>query len=357
MSSFDTFKPDWVSPPGETLRQVLSMQNIQQEELIDILGIDPINNFFNGLIPITEEIASSLETLVNVPAKFWIKRESLYRDSLKSFQEEHISWLERLPIADMVRWNWIPKGLDKAEKIKKCLDFFGVSSLNEWDELYHKKLSIVSFKTSSSFDTVPESVIAWLRKAELDTRDDKCSNWNADKLQNALPDIRALTRTSNPNIFLNRLKTILSECGVAFTVVKSPKGSRASGATYFTSPHRALMVLSFRYLSDDHFWFSLFHEIGHLLLHDKNAVFLEGRDIENNQEEEEANNFARDTLVPPCYQNEMLSFKSKDWKKIVRFSKKIGVSSGIVLGQLQFHGNIQYGHLGRLKVRYSWNSQ
>src|SRR5689334_2956597 len=121
-------------------------------------------------------------------------------------------------------------------------------------------------------------------------------------------------------------------------------------ATRFLSPSRALLLLSFRYLSDDHFWFTFFHEAGHLVLHSKKALFLEGG-AASTAEEREANEFSAATLVPPEFQNE-LERLSVDRHAIRNFAKKIGVSPGIVLGQLQFRGRARRNQLNTLRARF-----
>jgi Zn-dependent peptidase ImmA (M78 family) len=108
-------------------------------------------------------------------------------------------------------------------------------------------------------------------------------------------------------------------------------------------------------LTDDQFWFSFFHEAAHLILHRERRLFLEGIPEEHLQEENEANEFAASILVPPVARAEMMSLP-KDLKVILKFAKQIGVSAGIVLGQLQHAGRIPHGHFSRLKTRYKWTA-
>ena len=113
------------------------------------------------------------------------------------------------------------------------------------------------------------------------------------------------------------------------------------------------MLLSFRYLSDDHFWFTFFHEAGHLLLHGKNALFLEGDNIASTKEEQEANEFAAGILIPTEFQAALLSLPV-DGRDVIKFARLVGVSPGIVVGQLQHLGRIKPNQLNSLKRRYSW---
>jgi len=114
-------------------------------------------------------------------------------------------------------------------------------------------------------------------------------------------------------------------------------------------------MLSFRYLSDDHFWFSFFHEAGHLLLHGGNRIRLEGAGESIKKEEDEANDFAARTLIPVEH-HEALQDLQISHREIVRFAGHIGISPGIVVGQLQHKGRIPRSHLNGLKRRFKWVS-
>ena len=136
-------------------------------------------------------------------------------------------------------------------------------------------------------------------------------------------------------------------------IVRAPRGCRASGATRFLSANKALLMLSFRYLSDDHFWFTFFHEGGHLLLHSEKSLFLEGADMPSSREEEEANDFAARALIPLEFQP-LLAGLNADARGVIRFARQVGVSPGIVVGQLQHLGRVDRGQLNGLKRRFRW---
>ena len=172
-------------------------------------------------------------------------------------------------------------------------------------------------------------------------------------LSGFLPRLRALTRQKDPQVFVPRLRECCAENGVAVSVVRVPTGCRTSGATRFLSTDRALLLLSFRYLTDDHFWFTFFHECGHLLLHGQHELFLEGTATKIAAKEHEANEFAARTLIPVELQSALLALPP-DWRQVIRFAKQVGVSPGIVVGQMQHHRKIRRNQLNSLKRRYSW---
>jgi Zn-dependent peptidase ImmA (M78 family) len=136
-------------------------------------------------------------------------------------------------------------------------------------------------------------------------------------------------------------------------ILRAPQGCRASGATKFITKDKAMLLLSFRYRSDDHFWFTFFHEAGHLVLHDCSALFIEGANFITTAEEQEADKFSEDLLVPPEFQEEMRELPMEH-RKIMRFSKKIGISHGIVVGQLQHADVFPPDKMNFLKTRFVW---
>ena len=196
--------------------------------------------------------------------------------------------------------------------------------------------------------------MAWLRQGELQSLPIKCAPWDATHFREVLPELRSLSRRKDPSLFIPELRRRCAECGVAVVVVRAPTGCRASGATRFLSSDRALLLLSFRYLSDDHFWFTFFHEAGHLLLHGNRGLILEGIGAPTS-EEEEANDFAASALIPSPFQPELSTLRL-ELRAIASFARRVGVSPGIVIGQLQHQQRVARNHWNDLKVRFDWDT-
>lgn len=351
------FKPDWFSPPGDTIRQLINERGLTMREFSDQLNYssDFTEKLLLGHLSLTRDIAQELSTIFGGSQNFWLNRERDYRDDLARYLKlEKETWVKNIPYADLVRSGAVRATKSIEERISNCIEFFGVSSFEEWKTIYGNKLAKAAFKKSQSFESVPESVLSWLRQGELLARDMNCSNWDSEKFSDALIKARSLSRIKDPEEFLPQLQDLFAESGVAVVICKAPQNCRVSGAV-FPVNNKAVILLSFRYLSDDHFWFTLYHEAGHILLHGENGIFIEGADSISDKEEEEANRFAQNMLIPPEFQEEMQSLTVRDWKKLLKFSRKIGVSPGIVLGQLQHLQLIPHNQLNRIKVRYRWD--
>lgn len=356
----DIFQPYWASPPGDTMAEILEERNLSPIKFADQIGytVGHTNDLLHGNLPITIEIAEQLERILGVSATFWMNRESQYREDIARLQIKSPSsmderWLNEIPVKDMIQFGWLSSTHRHAEKMAECLRFFGVPNVAAWRETYHNILETAAFRTSPSFDSQSGAVAAWIRQGQIESTRIDSRDWDAERFQITLPSIRALTRKRNPSAFIPELQKLCAESGVAVVIARAPTGCRASGATLFLSPSKALLLLSFRYLSDDHFWFSFFHEAAHLVLHDKDALFLEGMEMCSAREEQEANEFAARTLIPEQFKLE-LSNLPLDGREVIRFARKVGVSPGIVVGQLQYLGLINPRQLNNLKTRYSW---
>lgn len=144
------FTPDWVSPPGDTIADILEERDWTQIDLAYRLGYSTkhISLLINGKAPINEETALKLERVLGSTAAFWLKREAQYRAGLASKEEETrlkewISWLDQLPVKELMNQGVIPKcnliAKNKPGVVKNLLQFFGVASPEEWQKCYGRK--------------------------------------------------------------------------------------------------------------------------------------------------------------------------------------------------------------------------
>lgn len=356
----DEFTPDWASAPGESIADVLDERGIPLEAFAKALRCTPAraDALIRGHAVITPDIARLLASVLGGSAQFWERRESQYREDLRRLEaasaSENQDWLRELPLTDMVDFNWIRPQPTKDRQIETCLEFFDTPNVATWRKRYGAVIEQAAYRTSPSFESTPAAVAAWLRRGEIAAAAIQCAKWDSRRFSDILPQLRTLTREKDPIKFLPKLTESCSACGVAVAIVRSPSGCRASGATQFLSPTKALLLLSFRYLSDDHFWFTFFHEAGHLILHSANALFLEGDQKVATHDEQEANDFAAQLLVPPEFSAELHQLNA-DHREIIRFARRIGVSPGIVVGQLQHLGRLRKNQLNTLKRRFKWS--
>lgn len=351
------YSPNWISPPGKTIKDILADKSINMKLFAQYLNQDitSVDDLLNGKKPITHEIAEILATTLGASIEFWLSRQYQYEEAIKALNastlnQPLISWVKSLPVAEMIKHKWIENFHSNIEKAFACLNFFNVDGVDEWNKKHQLLLAQSTFRQSSKFNQDYFATVTWLRKGELISNSIETKPWSESLFKEKLFEIRALTREESPKIFLPLLIQSCADCGVALSIVKTVDGCRASGATRFINPSKAMMILSFRYLTDDQFWFTFFHEAGHLLLH-KDKVIVEG--YEDEKLEQEANEFAENVLIPKESISELLKL-GQNHKDIMRFARKIGISRGIIVGQLQKRGLISFQKFNDLKYRFNW---
>jgi len=349
-----SFRPDWISAPGDTINEILKGRGITLSEFA--LQIDEsfekVKDLIQGRAEITLEKAQKLEKLFGASAEFWIAREQKYREELKTHESDE-QFLRGLPLKDMVDLGWIRPSTNPNELLLNCLEFFQVPNVKVWFEKYRDVIETAAFRTSPTFNSRTGSVAAWLRQGEIVAETIECNQWNSEKFREKLFVIRSLTRQSNRDIFLPELSKLCADCGIATVVLRAPSGCKASGATRFISKNKVMLLLSFRYLSDDHFWFTFFHEAGHILLHNENSLFVDEGGNSSVEVEKEADKFAADLLIPAQFKQELLSLNANK-RDVIRFARQIGISRGIVVGQLQHLEILKKDQLNGLKKRFAW---
>ncbi|WP_019593073.1 helix-turn-helix domain-containing protein [Thioalkalivibrio sp. ALM2T] len=356
-----TGTPDWVSPPGETIADLLEEQGWSQRELGQRLDYSSkhVNQLIKGKVPLTEEAALRLERVLGGTARFWLEREAQYREALIRQQEletlkAQAGWLKELPLAEMVRLGWIRRFSHKGQQVAECLGFFGVASVDAWCEGY--SAGNAAFRASPTFERKGAAVGAWFRQAERMAAEIECNSFDRKGFELALEHVRELTSETSPETFIPPLVEVCRKVGVAVVFVEAPKGCPVSGATRWVAPNKALIALSLRHRSNDHLWFSFFHEAAHLVLHGKRVAFVDTEGGLDGKEEQEANAFAEDHLIPPeAWQRLSRSGLSPD--AVAEFARNVGVAPGIVVGRLQKEGLLHWKQMNNLKVRYTWDRE
>jgi HTH-type transcriptional regulator/antitoxin HigA len=360
----EALEPDYAVPPGDTLAEWLDERGMKQSELASRINVSEkaLSQIITGTAPLTRSTAAKLELATGVPARTWNNLESLYQDdqarlTQRAELERHSDWLAEMPVAALRKLGILKASAkDKAGLVRQLLEFFGVSDPDAWRRLWLGQQA-AALRQSPAFEAQPAAVAAWLRLGEIEAERIHVAEFNPLKLRTSLQQLRALTREMDPAIFVDEMVRIAAECGVAVVFVPEVSGARCSGAARWVH-HRPVVQLSLRFGTDDHLWFTFFHELAHVLLHGKRDVFIsDGRtnhDAYGNKELE-ADNFARHLLIPREYEHELPTLVYQ--AKITEFASRIGVSPGIVVGRLQ-HDKVIGFHVGQsLKVRYTFAPQ
>lgn len=352
------FRPDWVSPPGDTIADLLDERNWSQVELAGRLGYTTkhVSQLVNGKAAITEDTALRLERVLGAGAGFWLAREAQFRvqrarlDSVQHFSD-WAGWVAKLPVKDLMQSGAIPnQRLDEKNKpaiVENLLRFFGVASPGEW-EIHYAGMQ-VAFRRTRQEQSDIGAISAWLRLGEVRAEKLDGPRYDRVRFESALQEIRTLT-VMRPEEFEPRLRALCGDSGVALVLVPAISRAHVSGAARWLSPHRPLIQLSLYGKTNDRFWFTLIHEAAHILLHGKKAVFLDDLDDKqiDSREEREANVWAGRFLIPAEADKDLPLLKSK--RAVQEYSRRIGIHPGIVVGRLQHDGLIEHSWMNDLKV-------
>lgn len=329
-----------LSKPGDTILETIEYLRMSQVELADRMGRTPskINDLISGKEPITVNTAMQLETVLGIDTQFWLNRETLYREKLARIEQDEFleqckDWLTRQPLKELKNLGFISAEKNDVEVVNQCLKFYGVVSPQQWESVYIADYAGTQFRKSNAHASALGSMAAWLRIGELEVQKLNIPEFSKDNFKKSLDLIKDIAR-QQPEDFAIKLKEICLGVGVALVYSTSFPKAPISGAARWVGG-RPLIQMTDRYKTNDHFWFTFFHEAAHILLHGKKDVFIEEFEVvENNEEkEDEANNFAGNNLLPKSAIDDLpQQITDQD---IRRLAKQYATHPGIVVGRLQ----------------------
>ena len=330
-------------PPGATIREQLEIRGMNQKEFAVRMGLSEkhISHLINGKVELTYDVALRLESVLGLPARFWNRLEALYREQeARVYEELNIKKdkdiAKKIPYSKGANLGWLEKTKINSEKIHNLRQYFEVASLSN--------LQHIDYSEAKIDEEIDYEKMMWIQKAKIEARSIKTSQINIELLLDLLPQIRTLTREES-FVFCKELKELLSQCGIALVLLENLDDSFTYSMSFIDGKHIVLgLSINGQYV--DTFWFNLFHELGHIILgHSKSDL--------NEEQEEEANSFANNTLIPF---NEFEVFsKNNEFsiKSIEDFAEKIGIDEGIVLGRLQKENYIRVNQFSKLKKKYT----
>jgi HTH-type transcriptional regulator/antitoxin HigA len=359
------YQPDHVPPPGKLLEEFIDARELSARELARRCGRSAklFVEILAGKAPIEPETAMQLERVLGMDASVWLNMEAAYRlhlartKELKSFGEMK-DMVRRFPFTELTQRGLVRPTSSDADRARELLRFFGAGNFGAFRERYDTELRAVSFRHSPTFQSEPEPLLAWLRVGEIEAEKSQIPPYERSTFLEALKRIRTLT-VKDPSDFEARMKAECAQAGVLFLLVPPLAGLRLSGIARWVAPGKGLIQQTLRHKTNDHYWFTFFHEAAHLLLHSRKAVFIDGEKVSGDpKEEEEANHWAANFLVPQHELEKFISKGSFNIDDVVGFAEYVGVAPGIVVGQLQNKNVVPWkSSLSKLKIPFEWVSK
>ena len=354
------YRPDYAVPPGWVLAERLAVQGFSHAEFARRCDRSAklISEIVSGKASIEPKTALQFERVLGVDADIWLGIEKDYqlhqtREAEARKAEESIEWAKTFPLVELAKRGVIPTGSTSSKAVSELLSFFRVASIGAWQTKYGR--ANIAYRHSPSFESDESSLATWLRLAELDAEKQTCKGYVSSAFKTALRRIRGLTREPFDEA-LEETHKLCNDAGVSLSLVKPLPMARLSGAAWWLSPHKPIIALSARHKTDDHLWFSLFHEAAHLLRHSKKDVFVDEANTGGDDLETEANDWATHFLIPRTDWRRFVDHSSFTGADIHRFADEQGIAPGIVVGRLQHEGHLPWrSRLNRLKVPLEWS--
>lgn len=337
------------TPPGVTIKEQLNDRGMSQKEFAARMDMSEkhISKLVNGDVQLTPETAVRLEMVLGVPAKFWNRLEAIYREKLIKAEAENamdadVEMAKQFPYSEMAKFGWVPETRDAKEKVVYLRKYFEVVELSL---LGSDLITRIACRRLAITDKSDLALMAWAQEAKIKARDIQTAPINMKGLIAAMPEIRKMT-VLKPKDFCPQIKKCLADCGIALIFLPHLKGSFLQGAS-FMDGNKIVVGLTARGKDADKFWFSLFHELAHIVL-----GHVGQPNGTSEEDERAADKWSGDTLITYEDFEQFKSGRDYSERSVLRFAKDLGIAPGIVVGRMQLEGMIEYSMLNNLKEKY-----
>lgn len=342
------------TPPGATIKEQLEDRGMSQKEFASRMGMSEkhISHLINGNVQLTHEVAYRLEMVLGLPANFWNNLEAIYREKITKAEAENAldadeELAKKLPYREMVKNGWIPETRNISERVIYLRKYFEVADLGKLSN--EKLIPNIACRRQSVTEKAEFALIAWAQRAKLEARNITTSPIDLKSLTTAIPTIRRMT-SMDPKKFCPQLVELMANCGIALVFLPHIGGSFLHGATFYDT-NKIVIGLTIRGKDADKFWFSLFHEIGHILLGHLNLEYGTSE-----EDESAANEFAKNTLIPLDAFTNFIKMQMFSKNDILTFARSVEIDPGIVVGRLQKEGYLNFSWYNDLKTKYELSS-
>lgn len=360
MSNIMNYRDIMAFHPGYYVAEIIEDMGVTQAEFAVRMGTTgkTLSQLVNGQTNISNDLAQKLSTMLGTSIDFWLNLQSAFDEKVieinkAKIMDEQTEIVKVIDYSYFVRLVNLPVTKSARERIANLCSFFRIADLR----ILKQSDFLVNFRTGIA--TIEDKNIinsrAWLQTALNAAAKIETAPFNAEKLKSYIPEIRSMT-LQEPDVFLIRLREIFSDCGVAFVLLPYLKNSGINGAVKWINQDRVVLAMNDRRLNADTFWFSLFHEIKHVLQQKTKTVFVSSSKQEikamDEKLEEEADLFAQNTLIPIRDYRQFAPTKYTSDAEIIAFAKKIGIHPGVVAGRLQHDHIIAPNRCSALKQQY-----
>lgn len=349
---------DLIIHPGETLREALDDRNMTQKQLAANVGMTEqhVSRVIKGKTDISGSFAKKLEYALGIPASFWMNLQKNYDLELAEYEDrnniterEYDIYARISPVLeDIFAVRNVKVEEEKAIGVIQARKLFKLASL----ENIARQRSAILFRASKATDIDEYVAYAWhtLCNCYLDGGDipKPC---NRERLFHRVGSIKEIMFEADINKAIARLRELFFDLGIRFAVVPHHKGAPVHGMTRLKADGTIDLCLTVRKSRADIFWFSLFHEIAHILNGD---ALDDGLHVQSEEAEHEADRLAANLLISEESYADFRKTNSFNLADASRLAKANDVPDYIVIGRLQNDGLLRWDQYSGQIPGYKW---
>lgn len=348
-----SYNPNKAIHPGHALAKALDSEGMTQKSLAERTGLTEkhISQMINDEASITVETALLLENVLGGTASFWINLEKHYQETNARLERRssivnELGLVSRFPYKELAKRGYVEQTGNQEKKVENLWKFFGVNSL-----AFVQDTDPIAYRKKSGLNIKSEHIASWLRCGELEAKKITLPEYSETKLKELLPTLKTFS-TKDAKEYSRAVTEMLRGAGVGLTYTPHFPGTGVSAAVRWVG-NNPLIQLSIYYPWADIFWFNLYHEIGHLVLHGKKDRFIEFDDktLSSVQDKEkEADEFAKESLIPSKSYSKLITSPLTK-QGVIDFAKDQGIDTGIVAGRLCHDRKVNWKSVSSLRPR------
>jgi HTH-type transcriptional regulator / antitoxin HigA len=339
--------------PISAIKFRMEQQGLHQKDLIPFIGSQPkVSAVLNRKRPLSKDMIRRLHLGLGIPY------EVLMQEPEKTYEEQRYRW-EDFPFNEMVHQNYFPDYTD-VRRAKQ----FAEELLGTLFSVFDKRPQSQVFCRSSYEDIDHNALLAYQARVLTMVSDEMLPPFEPSALDDEFFDELLRFSTYEPGIQL--VPEHLNKKGIHFCVLKHLSHTRLDGACFLANDEKPVIAMTLRHDRLDNFWFTLFHELGHVKLHlrenPQEAFFDDtesGTATSSNPCEEEADHFARDMMIPiGFWENKIVPYLSSfEEEEVTACAQELDINPAIIAGRLRFEQNnytIYNNLVGRGQVRHQF---
>lgn len=341
--------------PGEILREELQERGIKQKDFAQSIGVQAthLNEFIKGKRNLNEDLAMKLESQLGIPYKTWMNLHNGYMYECKALDEKRTEEQYALQFEDACANIFNIQALYKrlglmmlscSERVKKLKELFSFDLLSS-NELRMQVAGM--YKHSEKVQMDEKNMLTWLILNKLEiSRIHPLDNYKKENAMKAAEDIARMT--NERTLTTESIKECLNQYGISY--IKVEKLDKTPIDAYSTfSGDMPVITVTYRYNDMDKLAFDILHELCHIDRHfsegNKAFISIEGVEYSNDPREKEANEFARQMLIPDETWESILKVGCtslspyKIVKTIATEAERCGISPSIAISRYKHDTN------------------